>query len=299
MHLRGDTSTRTRSLARYWAVLAAAATALTATGVAVARDRDAVDVVATVRSATVRSAPLRPATPRPATVRPTAEAPARIAQPAPPNGTPASRVVARYGFDKGGGTVADLSGHGHTLRTRAGHGGRTRVVPHKPGRALAFPKKCARPKCARVVLQTPHAPDLNPGSGAFAFGATVKLSRRQTTKGQNVIQKGYSARGSQYKLQIDGAAGKPSCVLVDRRRPKVRLVKSSVTVADNAWHRIACRRVGTVLSIAVDGVIRGAVAIPGGLSVANKAPLSLGGKGGFQDNDQFQGAFDDVWISMG
>jgi hypothetical protein len=263
-------------------MVAAVATALTSAGPAAARDRDVVDTTATVRPAAAAADPI----------------PARTSQPAPPTGTPAPLVVVRYGFDNGG-ILADLSGHGHTLRTRAGHGGRTRVVPHKPGRALAFPKKCARAKCARVVLQTPHAAELNPGSGAFAFGATVKLSPRQTTRGQNVIQKGYSARGSQYKLQIDGAAGKPSCVLVDRRKPKVRLVKSSVTVADNAWHRIACRRVGTVLSIAVDGVIRGAVAIPSGLSVANKAPLSLGGKGGFQDNDQFQGAFDDVWISMG
>jgi hypothetical protein len=282
MHVRGETSTRTRSLARYGAVVVAAmAAALTGAGPAVARDRDAVDTAATVRPAAT-AAPI----------------PAATAQPAPPTGTPAPLVVARYGFDSGGALV-DLSGHGHTLRTRSGHGGRTRVVPHKPGRALAFPRKCARAKCARVVLQTPHAAELNPGNRAFAFGATVKLSPRQTTKGQNVIQKGYSARGSQYKLQIDGAAGKPSCVLVDRRKPRIRLVRSRVTVADNAWHRIACRRVGTVLSIAVDGVIRGAVAIPGGLSVANKAPLSLGGKGGFQDNDQFQGAFDDVWISMG
>jgi hypothetical protein len=283
MHLRGEAFTRTRLLARYGAAVAAVATALTAVGPAAARELGPLDVGDTV----------------PPAATPAAATPAFIARQAPPSGTPAPLVVARYGFDKVGGTFADLSGHGHTLRLRAGHGGRTRVVPHKPGRALAFPKKCARAKCARAVLQTPHAAELNPGNGAFAFGATVKLSRQQTTKGQNVLQKGYSARGSQYKLQIDGAAGRPSCVLVDRRKPKVRLVKSSVTVADNAWHRIACRRVGTVLSIAVDGVIRGAVAIPGSLSVANKAPLSLGGKGGFQDNDQFQGAFDDVWISMG
>jgi hypothetical protein len=218
--------------------------------------------------------------------------------PVPP-APPTPLVVARYAFDQGSRTIADLSGHGHTLRIRAGHGGRTRVVRHQPGRAVAFPKKCRDRRCARVVLQAAHTPELNPGTMGFAFGATVRLSRKQTTEGQNIVQKGYSARGSQYKLQIDGSAGKPSCVLAGQDRSRINLVKSSVTVADNTWHRIECRRLGTAWTIAVDGVLRGVVAVPATLSVANTSPLSLGGKGGYQNNDQFQGAFDDVWVSVG
>jgi hypothetical protein len=39
--------------------------------------------------------------------------------------------------------------------------------------------------------------------------------------------------------------------------------------------------------------------VPAGLSVVNDLPLSIGGKGAYQDNDQFQGAVDDVWVSVG
>jgi hypothetical protein len=28
-------------------------------------------------------------------------------------------------------------------------------------------------------------------------------------------------------------------------------------------------------------------------------PLAVGGKGAFTDNDQFQGALDDVWVRIG
>jgi hypothetical protein len=220
-------------------------------------------------------------------------------EPAPPApGTPLV-AVASYGFDQGSRIVTDLSGHGNTLRTRARKGGKIRVVKHDLGKALAFPRACAGARCARVVLQAPHNDRLNPGTAPFAFGATVRLGRKQTSKGQNIVQKGYSARGSQYKLQVDGAAGKPSCVVVGENRPRIRVVKSSVTVANGRWHRIECRRIGAALAIMVDGVVRGVSVIPDDLSVANTSPLSLGGKGGYKNNDQFQGAFDDVFVSVG
>jgi hypothetical protein len=47
----------------------------------------------------------------------------------------------------------------------------------------------------------------------------------------------------------------------------------------------------------VDGVPQGTAKIPADLSVHNTAPLSIGGKGAYRDNDQFQGALDDVWYS--
>jgi hypothetical protein len=33
--------------------------------------------------------------------------------------------------------------------------------------------------------------------------------------------------------------------------------------------------------------------------VANPAPLRIGGKGAYADNDQFHGTIDDVWITRG
>jgi hypothetical protein len=229
---------------------------------------------------------------------------ATVQLPAPavwePAATSTPTVVARYPFDRRGtGALFDTSGYGHTLRSIADRGGATRSVVHGGGFALAFPPKCAGPACPSVVLQKGTAPNLNPGTAKISFGASVLISANQTNGGQNVLQKGYSATGGQYKLQVDGIAGRPSCVMVDSRRSHIRLVRSTVTVADGTWHRVECRRYGTKFGIIVDAAVRGIITIPATLSVSNKGPLSIGGKGAFPDNDQFHGVLDDVWIRVG
>ena len=218
----------------------------------------------------------------------------------PPSAVAASTVVARYTFDQRyAGARVDNSGHGNTLRVVADNGGSARSVVHGNGLALAFPAPCTGRGCPQIVLQAASAAELNPGTRPIRYGASVLLRHGQTAKGENVVQKGYSARGGQYKLQIDGTAGRPSCAMVDIRNSTVRLARSSVTVANGVWHRMECRRAGTRLSIYIDGVLRGGTTIPAGLSVANSAPLSIGGKGAYPDNDQFHGVLDDVWISIG
>jgi hypothetical protein len=209
-------------------------------------------------------------------------------------------VVARYAFDQRlAGARVDNSGHGHTLRIVAAHGGSARSVVRGRGLALAFPPACTGSRCPQIVLQAASAAELNPGTRPLRYGASVLLPRGQTSSGENVLQKGYSARGGQYKLQIDGRAGKPSCAMVDSRKSAIRLARSAVTVADNRWHRLECRRIGTRLSILVDGLVRGGATIPLTLSVSNAAPLSIAGKGAYPDNDQFHGVLDDVWVAIG
>jgi Concanavalin A-like lectin/glucanases superfamily len=209
-------------------------------------------------------------------------------------------VVARYGFEGSrAAAVQDRSGNGHNLTVVSRNGGSVHAIAHGSGQALVFPAKCGGTGCPHVALRTPNAADLNPGTRNLSFGAAVHLGRTQTTKGQNVVQKGYSATSSQYKLQVDGSAGRPSCVVVDDRKPTIQLVRSSITVADGAWHTVECRRAGAVLRILVDGVVRGTRRIPATLSVTNTRPLSIGGKGAYEDNDQFQGALDDVWVRIG
>jgi hypothetical protein len=210
----------------------------------------------------------------------------------------APAMVAWYGFDGTSGTIRDDSGNGHTMHLYSGRGGRIRLIGHGAGQAMQFPVKCRGARCPHAVLQSPHTPELNPGTTGLAFGATVRLRRSQTSKGQNVVQKGYSITGSQYKLQIDGSAGRPSCVLVDIRKD-LRQVWSSVPVADGAWHTVRCQRLGAALRIMVDGAVTGLTKIPAGLSVANNHPLSIGGKGAYADNDQFQGSLDDVFVRIG
>jgi hypothetical protein len=209
-------------------------------------------------------------------------------------------LVAWYGFDGGrASSVTDLSGHGHTLRLITGNGGRVSKVRHGQGHALRFPAKCSgKKRCPHAALQSPSASSLNPGTRPISYGAKVLLPRNQTSKGQNVVQKGYSATSSQYKLQVDGAAGRASCVLVGAR-PGIKLVTSSVSVADGTWHAVECRRTARALTVVVDGAVRGNRTLAPGLSVANSRPLSIGGKGAYSDNDQFQGILDDVWVRIG
>ncbi|HET9518891.1 MAG TPA: LamG-like jellyroll fold domain-containing protein [Actinoplanes sp.] len=212
----------------------------------------------------------------------------------------ASTVVARYRFDQRlAGARVDGSGHGHTLRVVARHGGSARSVRHGAGLALAFPAPCRGSRCPKIVLQAGSTPALNPGRRPLRFGAAVLLPRGRTTAGQNIVQKGYWDRGGQYKLQIDGTAGRPSCGLIDSRRGTVRLVRSSRTVADGRWHRLECRRSATRLHIIVDGLVRGFTAVPAGLTIANGHPLSLGGKSANARNDQFHGVLDDVFVAIG
>jgi hypothetical protein len=210
-----------------------------------------------------------------------------------------SVITARYTFNGRAGAILDVSGHGHTLSVVSGHGGVVRPVVHGPGSALAFPPHCLDPACPHVALQAPSSADLNPGVRDLAYGADVLLPPAQTSTGQNIVQKGYSTSSSQWKLQIDGTAGRPSCVLVDDKRPAIRIATSSVSAADGHWHAVACQRTGSTLAVLVDGVVRGSTALPAKLTVANARPLSIGGKGAFADNDQFNGALDNVWVQIG
>ncbi|WP_433300317.1 LamG-like jellyroll fold domain-containing protein [Actinoplanes sp. CA-030573] len=216
----------------------------------------------------------------------------------PPAAPAGLDFTVRYTFD-GDRPLADVTGHGHDLSPVSRHGGSFATVAHDSGGALTFPAPCHTEPCPRIALRAVPADDLNPGARPIRYGASVRLDPDETTKGENVLQKGYSARGSQYKLQIDGTAGRPSCVLVGDDRPKIHVALSSVSVADGRWHTLECRRAGADLAILVDGARRGGATIPARLSVRNQIPLSVGGKGSFADNDQFQGTLDDVWVSIG
>jgi hypothetical protein len=218
--------------------------------------------------------------------------------PAPPSPSP---YVASYNFDStvADGTFDDGSGNGHLLKTLAVNGGALATVQHGTGQGISFPPKCVGADCARVVLQATDVPDLNPGARNLRYGARVLLSPAETSSGENVLQKGYSTAGGQYKLQVDGVSGKPTCVLSDKTDPAIHVVKSQTSVADGDWHTLECRRTGTELAILVDDQAGGSVTVPAALQVVTPQPLSIGGKGTGVNNDQFHGSLDDVWISIG
>jgi hypothetical protein len=206
--------------------------------------------------------------------------------------TPASAapgpVVLRYTFD---------SGLGGVLAARSSGGGSVQLA----GGVAAFPARCAPAKsrpCPRAILQTPDHPVLNPGTRTFHYGATLRLLPGQTSAGSNVVQKGYADSRSQWKLQIDGFSGLPSCVLVGRGSSRVHLVRAAVTIADGRWHRVTCWRGGGRLAIVVDGVTRGQAAVPAGLAIGNDMPVRIGGKNPQQRNDQFHGQLDEVHYAL-
>jgi hypothetical protein len=213
---------------------------------------------------------------------------------------PGATPAASYNFDSTDvdGTFDDGSGSGHVLKVAA-RGAALRSTPHGNGQAVVFPDRCAGTGCSRLVLRAANAADLNPGSKPIRFGANVLLAAGQTSEGENILQKGYSTTGGQYKLQVDGTKGKPSCVLSDRSSTTIHSARSTVSIADGGWHSVECRRAGTALSILVDGVVRGTAAVPAGLSIDTTQPLSLGGKGLAENNDQFHGTLDDAWVAIG
>ncbi|WP_436520087.1 LamG domain-containing protein [Actinoplanes sp. HUAS TT8] len=209
-----------------------------------------------------------------------------------------SDFVAAYNFDTtiADGTFDDGSGRGHLLRTVTRNGALPKLITHDNGQALQFPAKCTGAACPRMVLQSEPTADLNPGNQPIRYGAGVLLSPAETSSGENILQKGYSTGGGQYKLQVDGVSGKPSCGIGD---DTVYLARSRVSVADGNWHRLECRRTGPTLSILVDDVLQTSVPVPAALAVDTASPLTVGGKGAGANNDQFHGSLDDVWVHIG
>lgn len=213
-------------------------------------------------------------------------------------GSPAARTpgwdyLARYGFAEAR-PWHDGSGRGHHLTPL----GSARHTERGNGHAVRFPAPCTRGSCPRLILSTPGTAALNPGTRPFGYGATVRLAAADTTDGQNVVQKGFSAEGSQYKLQIDGFAGRPSCALRGTGDRTIHLAIADVTVADGRWHRLECRREPRDLTIRVDGRVRAAVPIPPALHIENDKPLYIGGKSTNKNNDQFHGAADDIFVRL-
>jgi Laminin G domain len=222
----------------------------------------------------------------------------------PTNGTgdadPGSAYVASYNFDTtiADGTFDDGSGKGHLLRAAVRNGGVLKLTPHGNGQALMFPPKCTGDICPRIVLQATDVPDLNPGTTSLRYGAGVLMSKAEGSAPENILQKGYSA-GGQYKLQVDGVSGKPSCGMSDKTAETVYVARSRVSIADGRWHRLECRRTGPSLTILVDDQDQATATIPESLSVVTPQPFSVGGKGVGVENDQFHGSVDDVWIKVG
>jgi hypothetical protein len=201
------------------------------------------------------------------------------AAPAPADTTWHEPSGVRYRFDGGLGDDRGVL----PLRV-ASAGGAIAMVDRDGGRAVRFPPPCERygaRECARVVLESGPASFLNPGTGPIRFGAAIRMS------------------DGEFKLQVDGLAGRPSCVLVGVGSSQICAAITDRSVANGRWHTIACVRDGGSLTVSVDGARAGSVSLPTTLSVHSDDPLRVGGKGSSANNDQFNGVLDDVYVDPG
>ena len=214
-------------------------------------------------------------------------------------GTATEPVTRHYTVDGGADPPGpDVNGR-FPLRAMTQNGGELVLAPHDTGLAVRYPTRCRLPEreCPRAILEGTRSDALNPGTRPLRYGASVLMTHADLADGANVMQKGYSVgRVSQFKLQVDHEAGHPSCVIASRST--IYRVEPKIDVADGAWHTLVCTRSGARLTITVDGVESGSVAVPPALSIANAEPLRIGGKGANPGNDQYAGQIDDVHLQI-
>ncbi len=241
-----------------------------------------------------------PALAAPALAAPTRAAPARAAG---TTAVPAAGTVAKYTFDAGistTGHIAENSGRGVALAVRTADRGTVRAVTAGSAHYVAFPAACAKgATCPRALLEAPDDPDLNPGTRTFSWGASIAVNKSAVIGSSNVVQKGISTIDSQWKLQIGAARGVGQCVLVGRGSATAYVARSSIAVADGKWHKVACQRAGTALTIVVDGVNRGRITVPATLDVTNTHPVRIGGPNFNTRSDMYHGLLDDVYATLG
>jgi hypothetical protein len=195
----------------------------------------------------------------------------------------------------------DASGGPFTAKVVTANGGTVDPVPGADGSglAVAFPSRCTQVQgCPRAMLEIATDPALDPVDADFEYGATVWLAADQTTHGSNIVQKGrFGTDGGQWKLQVDGFQGRPSCVVRGAASGAEPVVAAStVSIADSAWHLVVCSRRDDTVSIEVDGEVTETTGRTG--SVASQWPVRVGSPGVGEEDDQFSGRIDDVFLRI-
>ncbi|MFY2557051.1 laminin G domain-containing protein [Corallococcus terminator] len=210
----------------------------------------------------------------------------------------------RYKFDAVANpvtTVVDDSGKGRTGTVQTANGATVVPVTGFDGLGIKFPAVCDGTGCPLANVTTPDSASLNPGTALFTFGARVRLTLADLSSahGSNLVQKGL-ANTAQWKIQLDDAVlGKPSCVVRTTGGVDPIIVKSSVGVADGTWHKVACQRTSTTLTILIDNVARGSALLPSTYDINPVGqPVNVGAKSVGNNNDQYHGEIDDVYFNI-
>ena len=195
-------------------------------------------------------------------------------------------VGARWHMDEPAGTTTVVDSVG-------GHDGRATDVlfgePGHEGTAYRF-------NGTTSIVRVPHADGLNPGSGAFTFGAWVNFSELPPERTWDVVRKGVSgSAGGNYKLELFNGNGtaRARCAWKDGQGAGVTVVRGT-NLHDGRWHELTCSRSGSTFTLTVDGATS---SNPGRLgSIANTAELTIGAKA--TDTDVFKGLIDEARVSF-
>lgn len=229
---------------------------------------------------------------------------AALTMTAPPASAAETRLMLSFASDSlvDGSSVHDSSAMDNDGRVRTEYGGRITAVTGWNGtRSARFPAKCWAEPCGNALISVADDPSLDPGYASFEWGVRLRLSAAQTADGENLIQKGlWGNTGGQWKLQVDKDPGRPSCLVSGYRNGTSYrvIVRSSVGVADDAWHAVTCRRTSSAVEIYVDGVRRGIASMPA-VNLSNGAAVTIGAKSvTTRDNDQYHGTLDDVFMRV-
>jgi PKD repeat protein len=193
--------------------------------------------------------------------------------------TPATGLVAAYGFDEGSGTsTLDSSGNGNAGVLQ---GGVTWTTTGHSGAALAF----SGVDGLVTIADTPTLRLTGPLTlEAWTRPTSIESSYR------TVVLKERSG-GLCYALYGDTSAGGPSGhVFVDGSEPRAR---AAIPLATNAWTHLAMTYDLTTIRLYVNGSLAASTPTAGAVT-ASTGPLRIGGNAVW--NEYFAGVIDDVRV---
>jgi hypothetical protein len=147
------------------------------------------------------------------------------------------------------------------------------------------------------IVRVPSAPDLNPGTADFSFGAWVNFTARPPDETWDIVRKGISGDdGGYYKLELFTGNGgaRARCYFRDNDGMSKSVVKGS-GLSDGQWHQLTCSKNDDEVTATVDGSSSSNDVDLG--PIGNSREVTIGGKptGG----DAFNGRIDQVRIDVG
>jgi hypothetical protein len=185
--------------------------------------------------------------------------------------------------DSGGTMIAESGGSEGTLKNV------TTGQPGAVGKAYLFAKTPA-------YVAVPSTSALNPSTSSFSVSIRAKFPKRPSSSVADfdLVRKGLQSNsGGDYKIEIlrDGRA---FCLF--QGSSGIVSVTGSKNLADNAWHKITCKRSSSKVTLTVDGQAKSSSRPTG--KISNSAKLYVGAKDG-SGADQYRGYLDELVIKKG